>query len=41
MSSVKEADQLKHAGKVVSVMEKKDHNQPSYSTLYIRSGMRR
>ena len=27
MSSVKEADQLKHQGKVVSAMQKKDHNQ--------------
>ena len=27
MSSLKEADQLKHSGKVVSMMQKKDHNQ--------------
>jgi len=27
MSSLKEADQLKHNGKVVSMMQKKDHNQ--------------
>jgi len=27
MSCVKEADQLKHAGRVVSTMQKKDHNQ--------------
>jgi len=27
MSSLKEADQLKHSGKVVSQMQKKDHNQ--------------
>ena len=27
MSSLKEADQLKHSGKVVSLMQKKDHNQ--------------
>ena len=27
MSSLKEADQLKHNGKVVSLMQKKDHNQ--------------
>ena len=27
MSSLKEADQLKHGGKVVSLMEKKDHKQ--------------
>lgn len=27
MSALKEADQLKHSGKVVSLMQKKDHNQ--------------
>ena len=27
MSSLKEADQLKHSGKVISQMQKKDHNQ--------------
>ena len=27
MSSVKEADQLKHGGKVVSAMQKRDHKQ--------------
>ena len=27
MSSVKESDQLKHGGKVVSSMQKKDHSQ--------------
>lgn len=27
MSSLKEADQLKHSGKVMSLMQKKDHNQ--------------
>ena len=27
MSSLKEADQLKHSGKIVSQMQKKDHNQ--------------
>jgi len=27
MSCLKEADQLKHAGKVMSCMQKKDHNQ--------------
>ena len=27
MSSLKEADQLKHGGKVVSLMQKKDHSQ--------------
>jgi len=27
MSCIKEADQLKHAGRVVSTMQKKDHNQ--------------
>ena len=27
MSSVKEADQIKHGGKVISAMQKKDHNQ--------------
>eukprot|EP00092_Neocalanus_flemingeri_P048084 GFUD01054748.1.p1 GENE.GFUD01054748.1~~GFUD01054748.1.p1 ORF type:complete len:268 (+),score=101.12 GFUD01054748.1:55-858(+) len=27
MASLKEADQLKHSGKVVSLMQKKDHNQ--------------
>ena len=27
MSSVKESDQLKHGGKVVSAMQKKDHSQ--------------
>jgi hypothetical protein len=27
MSSVKESDQLKHGGKVVSAMQKKDHTQ--------------
>ena len=27
MSSVKEADQMKHGGKVVSAMQKKDHKQ--------------
>ena len=27
MSRVKEADQMKHGGRVVSAMQKKDHNQ--------------
>ena len=27
MSSLKEADQLKHSGKIISQMQKKDHNQ--------------
>ena len=27
MSCLKEADQLKHGGKVMSCMQKKDHNQ--------------
>jgi hypothetical protein len=27
MSRIKEADQIKHCGKVVSAMQKKDHNQ--------------
>ena len=27
MSSIKEADQLKHGGKIISMMQKKDHNQ--------------
>ena len=27
MSCVKEADQIKHGGRVISAMQKKDHNQ--------------
>jgi len=27
MSSIKEADQIKHAGRVISSMQKKDHTQ--------------
>jgi autophagy-related protein 5 len=27
MSCVKEADQIKHGGRVISSMQKKDHNQ--------------
>ena len=27
MSCIKEADQIKHGGRVISAMQKKDHNQ--------------